>query len=87
MLINSCSERRQVAKLIARGAQEGELCCGQRILDRFGSLTSGDATSVWLSYAQGKMAPTTQILKRRLQMKLASSTKEDHHQTLMAFAK
>lgn len=34
MLINSCSERHQVAKLIARGAQEGELCCGQRILEQ-----------------------------------------------------
>lgn len=48
MLIDSCSERRQVAKLIARGAQEGELCCGQRIFHCFGSLTSGDATLVWL---------------------------------------
>lgn len=59
---------------------------------QMGSLTGGDATSVWLFYALETMTSTIpSVLERRFRMKLASSTAtEDAHpqtQSLMVFAK
>ena len=57
---------------------------------QMGSLTGGDATSVWLFYALETMTSTTpSVLERRFRMKLASSTDEAHPQTqsLRVFAK